>query len=77
MVADGLVLLFLEVMDAEGIGGEQAVIAGVPVGGVAGGFRAGDDGDNGGLAEFVGAGVGGPLRALAPCGGVGFAVGVG
>lgn len=64
-----------KVAASEGVGGEEAVVAGVPPSGVGVVSGVVEDGDPDGLA-FDGAGVGDPAGAFAPSLGVGVAFGV-
>lgn len=72
----GLVFFALEIVSAEGVGGEEAVVTGVPPGGVAEVGGVVHEGDDGGFTFGVGAVVGDPFGALAPGVGVLVAFGV-
>ena len=56
----------LKVVLAEGVGGEEAVVAGMPPGGMAEILWMVHEGNDGGFVVCSGAVVGDPFRALAP-----------
>ena len=77
MITEGFVFLIFKIVDAKGVGGEEAVVAGMPMGGATEGIRVIDDGDDGGFAEFIGSGVSDPVRAFSPGIEIGDSFGVG
>ena len=76
VVAEVFVLLPFEVVLTEGVCSDEAVVPGVPPGGVAEVGGVVEDGDDGRLAGIVGAGVGDPGGAFAPAVVVGLSVAI-
>ena len=66
MVTECFIFLLFKIVDAKRVCSEEAVVACVPMGGAAEGFRVFDDGDDGGFAKFIGAGVSCPICAFSP-----------